>query len=66
MAPEMQYRVTSPSVANLREESSTKAGVLTQLRTGTIVHCDHIDGEWLYVSVNGWLHKSTVTALEGK
>ena len=51
MSTETQYRVTSPSVANLREESSTKAGVLTQLRTGTIVHCDHIDGEWLYVSV---------------
>jgi SH3-like domain-containing protein len=63
MAPETQYRVTSPKVANLREEPSTKAGILTQLRTGTIVHLDHADGEWYYVTFGGWVHKTTVKAL---
>lgn len=66
MAPETEYRVTSPRIANLREEPSTKAGILTQLRTGTIVHMDHADGEWLYVEVRGWVHQSTVTVLKGE
>ena len=65
MAPEPQYRVTSPRVANLREEPSTKSGILTQLRTGTIVHLEHTDGDWMRVSVEGWVHKSTVTVLKG-
>ena len=66
MSTDTQYRVTSPRVANLREEPRTKAGVLTQLRTGTIVHLDHADGDWLYVEVRGWLHQSTVTVLKGE
>lgn len=64
MAPETQYRVTSPRVANMREEPSIEAGVLTQLRAGTIVHLDHVDADWYYVTFGGWVHKSTVTALE--
>ena len=64
MSTEAQYRVTSPRVANLREEPSTDAGIITQLRTGTIVHLEQTDGDWLRVTMRGWLHKSTVTALE--
>lgn len=66
MASETQYRVTSEGPANLREEPTKKAGILTELRPGTIVHMDHIDGEWLYVSLNGWVHTSTVSVLQSK
>lgn len=44
----------------------TTAGALTQLRAGTIVHMDHVDGEWLFVEVRGWVHQSTVTVLKGE
>jgi SH3-like domain-containing protein len=63
--PETQYRV-NPTGANLREEASTKARVLTLLAPGTIVHLDHVDGDWLYVEVRGWVHQSTVTVLKGE
>lgn len=66
MATDTQYRVTSPRVANMREEPSIEAGVLTQLRTGTIVHLEQTDGDWLRITMRGWVHKSTVTALEGE
>jgi SH3-like domain-containing protein len=50
----------------MREEPSIEAGVLTQLRTGTIVHLEQTDGDWLRITMRGWVHKSTVTALEGE
>ena len=63
MSTENQYRVTTNG-ANVREEPSTAAGIKTILRAGTIVTMDHTDADWLFVTFNGWVHKSTVTALK--
>ena len=62
MAPETQLRV-NPTGANLREEPSTKARVLTLLAPGTIVHLEKTDGDWHRVTFRGWVHKTTVKAL---
>lgn len=63
-----QYRVSTDKQANVREEASTKARVLFQLAPGAIVHLDPgrtPDGEWFpVVVVRGWMHKSTVKAVE--
>ena len=63
MAPEPQLRV-NPTGANLREESSAKARVLTLLAPGTIVHLETTDGDWHRVTFRGWVHKTTVKALK--
>ena len=65
MSTETQYRV-KPTGANMREEPSTKARAVTLLAPGTIVHLEQTDGDWLRVTMRGWVHKSTVTALEGE
>ena len=62
MATEPQLRV-NPTGANLREEPSAKARVLTLLAPGTIVHLETTDGDWLRVTFRGWVHKTTVKAL---
>ena len=63
MASETQYRVNK-SGANLRDEPAPKARIVTLFRPGTIVYVDHAVGDWHYVEVRGWMHKSTLTALE--
>lgn len=59
-----QYRTTSR--ANMRDEPSTKARIITTLADGVILHVDPDrtqDGEWLpVVLVRGWVHNSTVEA----
>ena len=65
MSTEPQLRV-NPTGANLREESSAKARVLTLLAPGTIVHLDKSDGDWLRVTFRGCVHKTTVKALKGE
>jgi SH3-like domain-containing protein len=54
--------------ANLRQEASLKAPVVTVLKAGSVVTLDvhrTQDGDWLpVVYVRGWLHKSVVEALE--
>ncbi|MBK8113222.1 MAG: hypothetical protein IPK44_01235 [Candidatus Accumulibacter sp.] len=65
MATEPQLRV-NPTGAFLRDEPSTKARVISLYKPGTIVHMDHVDGDWLFVEVRGWMHKSTVTVLKGE
>ena len=65
MATEPQLRV-NPTGANLREEPAAKARVLTLLAPGTIVHLDHVDAEWYYVTFRGWVHRTTVKALKGE
>lgn len=65
MSTEPQYRV-NPTGANLREEPHAKARRLTLLAPGTIVHLERTDGDWLRVTVRGWVHKSTVKALKGE
>ena len=62
MSTEPQLRV-NPTGANLREEPSTKARVLTLLAPGTIVHLETTDGDWHRVTFRGWVHKTTVKAL---
>lgn len=61
-----QFRTTV--AANLRQEPSLKAQVVTVLRSGSVVTLDvhrAKDGEWLpVVFVRGWLHKSVVEPLE--
>ena len=64
MSIENQYRVGTNG-ANVREEPSTTASIKTILRPGTIVTMDHMDGkDWLFVTFNGWVHKSTVKVLK--
>lgn len=65
MSTEPQYRV-NPTGANLREEASKQARIVTTYAPGTIVHLEQTDGDWLRVTVRGWVHKSTVTNLGGK
>ena len=62
MTAETQYRVNLTG-ANVREEASREARVLTLLAPGTIVHLEHTDGDWLRVMFRGWVHKSTVKVL---
>lgn len=54
--------------ANLRQDPSILAPVVTVLRYGSVVTLDvhrSQDGEWLpVVYVRGWLHKSVVEPLE--
>lgn len=61
-----QFRTTVN--ANLRQDPSLKAPVVTVLKTGSIVTLDvhrTQNGEWLpVVFVRGWLHKSVVEPLE--
>lgn len=63
MAPEPQLRVNATG-ANLREEPGAKARIVTLYAPGTIVHLERTDGDWLRVTVRGWVHKSTVTVLK--
>ena len=61
-----QYRTVTR--ANLRNEASAEAAVITTLATGTIVNVDTDrtpDGDWLpVVLVRGWVHQSVVEAVE--
>lgn len=67
MPTEMQYRV-GKSGANLREEPSVKARILTTLSHGTIVHADPgrtTDGDWLpVVIVRGWIKATVLEAID--
>lgn len=61
-----QFRTTVN--ANLRQEASIKAPIVTVLKRGSVVTLDvhrTQDGEWLpVVYVRGWLHRSVVEPLE--
>ena len=63
----MQYRV-GRNGANLREEPSIKARILTTLSQGTIVHADPgrtVDGDWMpVVIVRGWIKAGLLEAID--